>query len=505
MNLKCGPVVLLYVLYTSTMIEVFGRTGLKTHGGKEVGQMPGRSQYVRHVLPALIVVVGVGSVPTLPQSESKLIASDGAPYDWFGCSVALSGDVALVGSHRDDDDGENSGSAYVFERTRGVWTEVAKLTAIDAALRDHFGCSVALSGGRALVGAYGDDDNGSYSGSAYIFEKIDDAWIQTAKLTASDGAARDYFGREVALSGDVALVAAHCHDDNGTDSGSAYIFEKQGDVWVQTAKLTGGDGAANDEFGYCVSIGADAAVVGVPYDNDNGVDSGSAYIFEKIDRGWIQTAKLTASDGVTDDYFGYSVAISVDTALIGAYGHDENGSKSGAAYVFEKTDGVWVETAKLTPGDGGAGDLFGRSVTLDADVALIGGDSDDDNGVDSGSAYIFEKIGAGWAQGVKLSASDGAAGDYLGCSVALWGHAALVGAICDDDNGTDSGSAYVFYPFHACPGDLDGDWDTDQADLGILLADWGCTGSGCPGDLDADGDTDQADLGILLADWGCGA
>ncbi len=265
-----------------------------------------------------------------------------------------------------------------------------------------------------------------------------------AKLTASDGAVYDAFGISVAISGDTAIVGAQGDDDNGTDSGSAYIFIKNAGVWSQAAKLTASDGAVDDFFGYSVAISGDTAIVGAWLDDDNATDSGSAYVFVKPVSGWAdmtQTAKLTASDGGFADYFGYSVAISSDTAIVGAW------SGSGSAYIFVNNAGTWSQIAKLTASDGANGDELGGSVAISGDTAIVGAGSDDDNGYVSGSAYVFVKPVLGWAnmtQTAKLTASDGAAEDHFGSSVAISGDTAIIGAWRDDDNGTDSGSAYVF-------------------------------------------------------------
>ena len=383
-----------------------------------------------------------GGGPTPPSTEvAKLTASDGAADDRFGWSVAISGDYAIVGAYLDDDKGSNSGSAYVFERIAGTWTQVAKLTASDGAAGDQFGISVSISGDYAIVGAYGDDDKGSASGSAYVFERIAGTWTQAAKLTANDGAASDFFGYSVAISGSYAIIGAYQDDDLGGDSGSAYVFERIAGTWTQVAKLTASDGAASDYFGYSVAISGSYAIVGAYLDDDNGSGSGSAYVFERISGTWTQVAKLTATDGASGDQFGWSVAISGDYAIVGARLDD---SSQGSAYVFERASGTWTQAAKLTASDGAASDYFGHSVAISGDYAIIGAYQDDDLGGDSGSAYVFERIAGTWTQVAKLTASDGAASDYFGYSVAISGSYAIVGAFQDDDLGSNSGSAYVF-------------------------------------------------------------
>ena len=382
---------------------------------------------------------------SLSWSETaKLTASDGAANDGFGTSVSLSGDRALIGANVDDDNGSGSGSAYVFDFNGTIWTETAKLTASDGAANDRFGSSLSLSGDRALVGARFDDDNGSNSGSAYVFDFDGSSWGETVKLTASDGAEFDTFGWSVSLSGDRALIGAFFDDDNGSDSGSAYMFDFDGAAWTETAKLTAGDGAASDQFGFAVSLSGDRALVGANQDDDNGISSGSAYVFDFNGTTWTETTKLTASDGAVSDKFGFTVSLSGDRALVGAFSDDDNGSDSGSAYVLDFDGLNWSQTAKLTASDGAAGDNFGLSVSLSGGRALVGASKDDDNGSDSGSAYVFDFNGTAWSETTKLLPADGATGDEFGVSVSLSGDRALVGASFDDDNGSFSGSAYVF-------------------------------------------------------------
>ncbi|MCH7975859.1 MAG: T9SS type A sorting domain-containing protein, partial [Bacteroidetes bacterium] len=289
---------------------------------------------------------------------------------------------------------ENRGSVYVFERQQdSSWLEVAILTASDGVAFDLFGFGVSLSEeGRALIGASLDDDLGTDSGSAYVFERQEDAsWVEVTKLTASDGAALNWFGISTSISVDRALVGAP-GGLAGSGCGSAYIFERQEDgSWLEVAKLTASDGAALDRFGLSVSLSADLAIVGAHLDDDLGTDSGSAYVFERQeDSSWLEVDKLTASDGAADDHFGISVSLSGDRALVGASGDDTN---SGSAYVYERqSDGSWLEIDKLTASDGAAGDLFGRSVSLSGDRALVGAMFNDDLGSNSGSAYVYDNI-----------------------------------------------------------------------------------------------------------------
>ena len=378
--------------------------------------------------------------------QQKLTAADAAAGDYFGWSISISGDTAVVGAYQDDDGGSNSGSAYVFVRSGTTWTQQQKLTAVDAAVDDCFGISVSISGETVVVGAHLNDDNGSDSGSAYVFVRSGTIWTQQQKLVAADAAADDNFGRSVCVSGDTAIVGALYDDDSGNNSGSAYMFIRSGTTWVQQQKLTAADAAADDLYGYSVFVSGDIAIIGALYDDDGGSDSGSAYTYQREGTTWTQSAKLTAvkSDAAADDEFGYSVSIAGDTAVVGAKYNDDGGSSSGSAYVFVRNGMAWTLQQKLTAADAGAGDEFGCSVSVSGDTIIVGAYRDDDGGGDSGAAYVFVRSGSAWTQQQKLTAADAAASDEFGCSVSISGDTAIVGAKRDDDGGSDSGSAYVF-------------------------------------------------------------
>ena len=386
------------------------------------------------VMVSLLLFFGVNDA----YAETKLTASDAAADDWFGFSVSVHDDLVAVGAIYNDDNGSNSGSAYVYEKVNGVWTET-KLTASDAATHDNFGYSVSVHDDLVAVGAIFNDDNGSNSGSAYVYEKVNGVWTGT-KLTASDAAAHDYFGYSVSVHDDLVAVGAIYNDDNGSASGSAYVYEKVNGVWTGT-KLTASDAAAHDYFGRSISVHDDLVAVGAHYNDDNGSASGSAYVYEKVNGVWTGT-KLTASDAAANDQFGYSVSVHDDLVAVGAHYNDDNGSNSGSAYVYEKVNGVWTET-KLTASDAAADDQFGYSVSVYDDLVAVGAVLNDDNGSNSGSAYVYEKVNGVWTE-TKLTASDAAADDWFGYFVSVHDDLVAVGAVLNDDNGSASGSAYVY-------------------------------------------------------------
>ena len=388
----------------------------------------------------LFVFIATGK--TYATTETKLLASDGAADDYFGVSVSISGDVALVGAYWDDDNGDESGSAYVFRWNGSTWVEEQKLLASDGAAGDWFGQSVSISGDVAMVGAMWDDDNGVYSGSVYMFRWNGSTWDEEQKLLASDGHMHDSFGRSVSISGDVAVVGAYKNSANGSLSGSAYVFRWNGSTWVEEQKLLASDGAAWHEFGESVSISGDVAVVGTYKNDDNGDESGSAYVYRWNGSTWVEEQKLLASDGAAYDQFGQSVSISGDVVVVGARKNDDNGDESGSAYIFQWNGSTWVEKQKLLASDGAADDQFGSSVFIGRDVAVIGASLDDDNGSNSGSAYVYRWNSSTWEEEQKLLASDGVADHYFGTRVAISGDVAVVAAH-DNDNGHDAGAVYV--------------------------------------------------------------
>ena len=405
-----------------------------------------RAKMKREILSIVVIgIILIASSPVMAGTSwlqrQKFITSDGTDWDRFGEAVSISGDLAIMGAGGNDDNGSASGSAYIYKFDGTNWHLQQKLLASDGAASDFFGGSVSISGDLAIVGAYGDNSN---TGSAYIFKFNGTSWIQQQKLVASDAATDELFGKSVSISGNYAIMGAYRDDDNGTNSGSAYIFKFDGTSWSQQAKLLPSDGAATDYFGYSVSISGHLAIVGAYVDYGNGAGVGSAYIFKLDGTNWVEQAKLTASDGAAIDGLGESVSISGDFAIAGAGGDTDNGPGSGSAYIFRFDGTNWLQQQKLLASDGASSDFFGRSVSISGDLAIVGADGDNDTATNSGSAYIFNFDGTNWVQQAKLTASDAAASDFFGKSVAISGNLAVVGAYYDDDNGTNSGSGYIF-------------------------------------------------------------
>ncbi len=349
--------------------------------------------------------------------QAELTASVRAANDRFGVAVALSanGTEALIG---DFGSAGGRGSAYVFTLSAGQWTQQAVLIPSDAATGDGFGDAVALStdGSTALIGAADSHYSGSTPGpgAAYIFQASGSQWSQEAKLTASDGVSYDYFGVSVALSanGTEALIGAYGHQVGGNaGQGAAYVFNGSGTQWTQVDEFSASDGGASDQFGNPVALSSNGtvALIGSIYHAVGGhTFQGAAYIFSGSGSHWAQSAELTASDGVANDYFGFGVALSPNgtTALVGAYSH--NGSQ-GAAYQFNGSGSQWTQSAELTASDGVAGDNFGYAVAISAPGTLdMVGALTRQVGSNAGAGAVYAFVPTASASNSVISASPSA-------------------------------------------------------------------------------------------------
>jgi hypothetical protein len=384
---------------------------------------------------ASLIVVGAISLPLLAGTTSPVAASprtapigtqlselkgsDTVAGDGFGGSVAVSGTTAVVGAPGYAID---AGRAYVFTQTAAGWRQAAELKGSDTAAGDYFGYSVAISGTSAVVGAPG-------LARAYVFTKRGGGWKQAAELKGSDTVAGDGFGRTVAISGTSAVVGA---DGHAKAAGRAYVFTKTGAGWKQAAELNGSDTVAGDYFGYSVAISGANALVGAPVFTK---EAGQAYVFTDTASGWKQAAELKGSGTVAGDGFGGSVAISGTSAVVGASGYARD---AGRGYVFTDTASGWKQAAELKGSGTVAGDGFGYSVAISGTSAVVGAPVFTK---EAGQAYVFTDTASGWMQAAELKGSDTVAGDDFGGSVAISGTSAVAGA---DGHAKAAGRAYVF-------------------------------------------------------------
>lgn len=401
---------------------------------------------------ALSLVVSVSQAASADDSETqKLTALDATAEAGFGTVIAVDGNWAMIGAPHDDQMGLLSGAVYVYERKSDGWSQTQKLTASDQDIVDRFGISVTISGDRALIGSAWGDGNQQNSGAVYVYERGVGGWIEVQKLTALDGVAGDHFGASVDLDGGIAIVGAPSADSIVPDAGAAYFFEDTGGGWSQMQKLDPGVGGhPRDHFGISVSIEAMTAVVGASGDDEacncanQEWNSGAVSVYSRSVGGWTRTAKLFTSDTSFSQFIGRNVLLRDGLLVVGATSDDDLGTDAGAVYLFENLGGGWSETHKLTASDGDERERFGYSVDLDLDTLLVGARADVVNGLRSGSAYVYRHTEDGWIENQKLVPSDAADFDTFGEAVALTDCEALVTSPHDSDAGNWSGSAYVF-------------------------------------------------------------
>jgi hypothetical protein len=500
--------------------------------------------------------------------EVYLKAANTEAGDQFGHSVAVSGDTVVVGApvedsnatgvngNQADNSAYQSGAAYVFVRSGTTWTQQAYLKASNTEWNDNFGYSVAVSGDTVVVGALNEDSssrqiNGNQgsnaatdSGAAYVFVRSGTIWTQQAYLKASNTGTDDYFGYSVAISGDTVVVGAIDEDSNATGvngnqadnsagtSGAAYVFVRSGTTWTQQAYLKASNTEERDFFGASVAVSGDTVVIGAIVEDSNATgvngsqandilgrefNAGAAYVFVRSGINWTQQAYLKASNTGATDIFGYAVAVSGDTIVVGAIGEDSNATginvnqannsagDSGAAYVFVRSGTTWTQQAYLKASNTGGSDNFGRSVAVSGDTVVVGAPNEDSNATgvngdqannsasESGAAYVYVRSGGTWTQQAYLKASNtpsfnnSSSGDLFGYSVAVSGDTVVVGAPNEDSNATgvngdqannsagDSGAAYVFTvepPATLCPMDYNRDTALNLDDLSDFITDF---------------------------------
>lgn len=399
------------------------------------------------VAPAALALLLPAPAPAQCEftEDQKFVAFDAAPGDIYGGAVGVSGDVIFVMSEWDDINGVDSGSAYVYRWNGSSYAFEQKLDPPDGVAGDNFGRSCAVQGTTAVIGAHWDDTiAGVNAGSAYVWEDGGGTWTAVQKLTPpGGGGAGDSFGNACSIDGDVIAVTAWRHDFVGSESGAVYVWRHNGAEYVYEQKLTQSDAAGGDQFGRGVWVKGDVMVVGSHRDDDNGAESGSAYVFRYNGSTWVEEQKLLPSDGAAGDQFGFSVSMDTDVILVGSHGNDHSGlSAAGAAYFFRYNGSSWVEEQKVTASDAEDGDWMGWAVSVDGDAALVSAHHVFMAPLtDPGAGYVFRRVGGVWIEEQKLVASDGVAGDTLGFHLILDGETAVMGAWRDD---SDAGSAYVW-------------------------------------------------------------
>ncbi len=406
--------------------------------------------------------------------DNKLTASDGAEGDYFGNAVALDGATGVVGARFNNG---RSGAAYVYGRDQGGvdnWGEVKKVTASDGAANNYFGTALDISVDTLVVGSHWNPANDT--GAAYVFYRDlggADNWGEVIKLTASDGGAYNYFGAAIAINGDTAAVAAY---GDGGSIGAVYIFERNlggADNWGERVKITASDAAVGARFGISIALDGDTLAVGA---SGESASQGAVYVFERDLGGanvWGQRIKITSASGAAGDQFGRAVSLSGDTIAAGAPFDDDKGADSGAAFVFDRNQGgadTWGQVTKLTAADGAAWNKFGTAIATDGNDVLVGAPYDDDLGLRTGSVYIYDRDQS-WSQVQKLIRADAVPKTAFGNAIAYSGGTALIGSTLDDTLAHNAGAASIFTASASVGNfvwlDLNGDGIQDGGEPGL--------------------------------------
>ncbi|MGB5015524.1 MAG: FG-GAP repeat protein, partial [Pyrinomonadaceae bacterium] len=369
---------------------------------------------------------------------TKLEGTVSEENTFFGVDVAIDGDTAVIGAYNERVGPYRSGAVYVYVWNGSSWALQQKLFPLISSSTEDFGLSVDISGNTIIVGAPDYSENAStvLCGRVYIFQRNGTTWTEQQRVIASDRQSLDWFGRDVSISGDTAIVGSRSHPVNVTTAGAAYFLQRNGSVWTEVQKITHG-GNTNDLFGYSVAIDGDTAAVGFPrYANS----TGGVCVYERNGSAW-GLAECRLPDEPNQGCFGESVSVSGSSLLVGAP-CSQPGSIGGAGYVFVKEGNTgWQQQAKLTAPDAASGDGLGVGGEIDGDRVILGAWF---NNSEKGAAYTFSRCLTDWGFDEKLVATDGAPGDHLGRRVALSGNKAIMGAPLAVIGGIDDqGAAYT--------------------------------------------------------------
>ncbi len=415
-------------------------------------------RFICFILVCLCINPALSKVNAQRFESAKLLMPDGAAGDNSGSDIALNldGTVAVIGARWDSPNGHDSGSAYIYVRSDTDWSFQAKLIAPDGAIFDEFGQCVDINdaGDRVIIGAAG---HNSDRGAAYIYTYDGASWSLNAKITSSDAAIFDAFGISVTLSetGNFAFVGAAEAFGIGYFRGAAYCFEYDGSNWTQIDKFYASDGDPDDHFGKSIACSADGSVVvGADLRSDFHYWSGAVYVYKKSGSEWIEEVKFLASDNGSEAMFGRRVDIdnAGDTILIGAQGNSHLELDGGSAYIFQYDGTRWYEELIIGPSDLTYRDTFGSDVSIsnNGKRILVGAIRKGSGTNETGGAYFFEYDNNlnQWIDNnaSTLMASDGEDIDFFGENVTISGDGllGLVAAPLDDDNGSMSGSCYVY-------------------------------------------------------------
>ena len=382
-------------------------------------------------LNILLVLLITVQIATAQYNEQKIHPQNGNVTDFFGRSVGMSGDFAIIGAWGDDEIAPNSGAAYIYFNNEGTWEEHSKLLVSNADLNGKFASRVDIYGDFAIGSTtqYNND-----RGAVYVFQNNEGTWEEQAFIEKPDVPAMSMFGYSISIDGNNIIVGMRTYNSSVGLPGAAFIYNFNGTDWEQTAELIPNEAVVGDWVGVSSYIAGDYAIVGA-HGTDDG--EGAAYIYKNINDTWTKIIRLKASDPAEDNYFGSRTVISDNYAMVGAY---RNNNGKGAVYIFENNNDTWEQTQKIVAPDASNNDSFGYGIDFYDDMLIIGAFSE---GL-SGSAYVYKNIDGEWTYFEKIIPSDGAENDDFGRSLAISGDNFIIGAQWCDIFGINSGAAYLY-------------------------------------------------------------
>ena len=436
-------------------------------------------------------------VVCLSQCPAEVDQTPTTPDGLAGTSVAVDGDLAVIGAPIGTGNDWASGMAIVYRHVDNVWIREAELIAEDGAVGDMMGVSVDVHNGRVIAGAWFNNHAGTNSGAAYIFEQVKGQWIQTTKLTADDAAAQDTFGRRVAIDGDVCIVTAPLDDDNGSSSGSAYVYQFDG-AWFQLQKLTAKTAVSGDQFGLGLAMDGERIVIGAPWAEDG---KGRAHLFDRANVMFFESEVFTDPNGASMDNFSFGIDVEGDVVSIGSYLDDDIAPDAGSVFVFASGFAGWELLQHIEPsGKFNSDRQFGVSVSMTDSVMLVGSRYALVDGVQAGDVTTYESENLYWQERSVIISPEPTLDAEFGWAVALDGDNGIVGGPWLEPDG-EVRFYEGFIDSCGCIGDFDGDSVIGVSDLLQLIGAWGNCDN-CDEDLDSNGIVDVSDILLLISSWG---
>jgi hypothetical protein len=443
------------------------------------------------------MLVAVAFAVCLAQCPIQVDQLPTTPDGLSGTSVAIEGDLAVIGCPIGTGNGWASGMVIVYRLVNNVWQREAELIAKDGAVGDMMGVSVDVSEGRIIAGAWFNNHAGTNSGAAYIFEQVNGLWVQTTKLIAKDAYTQDSFGRRVAIEGDVCVVTAPLDDDNGASSGSAYVYQFD-NTWFQLQKLTAKGGTGGDQFGLGLAMDGERILIGAPFANEG---RGNAYLFDRANVMFVESEVFSDPNGEPADNFSFSMDVDGDNVAIGSYLDDDVAPDAGSVFMFAPGIDGWDLSQHIVPTNGFSTDeQFGVSIAMHGSVMLVGSRFALIDGLQAGEVNVFDSVNSYWNKRSSIISPEPTIEAEFGWSVAIDGDYGIAGAPWLEPDG-EVQFYNGFITSCECLGDVDGDGSVGVTDLLQLIGAWGVCAN-CDEDLNGNGVVEVSDILELISFWG---